>query len=41
MANSTFLRPYRSTGLPAISAPTMVPISAVATVNPSMKPSMP
>ena len=35
IAKSTFLRPYLSTGLPAISAPKMVPSSAVATVKPS------
>ena len=32
IAKSTFLRPYLSTGLPATSAPKMVPSSAVATV---------
>ena len=37
IAKSTFLRPYRSTGLPAISAPKMVPSSAVATVKPSRR----
>ena len=34
IAKSTFLRPNLSTGLPATSAPRMVPSSAVATVKP-------
>ena len=35
MMPSTFLRPRRSAGRPALIAPTMVPMRAVATVKPS------
>lgn len=34
IANSIFLRPNMSVSLPAHRAPTMVPISAIATVKP-------
>jgi len=32
---SAVRRPYQSAGQPAVNAPTIVPISALATVNPS------
>ena len=35
ITKSIFLRPNLSAGLPAVKAPTMVPMSAVATVKPS------
>ena len=34
ITKSIFLRPYLSAGIPAVRAPRMVPMSAVATVNP-------